>query len=161
MFARSLMPGLGKMLIAAATFTTLGNQHALSRHGQVSDGFARLFVVSERADGNEQVHVRAGMAAAVRTFAVPAAIGFELAIVAIAKKRVVVGIRLEINAAAVPAVATGRTAAGNEFLAAKRDAAVAAVAGLDQYFCFVNKHENNAPIEGTATRPPLRRIADA
>ena len=100
------MPGFGKMLIAAATFATLGNQNALSGDGQISDGFARLFVVGERADGNEQVHVRAGMAAAVGTFAVAAAIGFEFAIVAIAEKRVVVGIRLQINAAAVPAVTT-------------------------------------------------------
>src|ERR1700676_4576208 len=67
-FARSLMPGLGKMLIAASAASALRDQHALSGHGQVSDGFARLFVVSERTDGNEKVHVRAGMAAAVRTF---------------------------------------------------------------------------------------------
>jgi len=155
------MPGLSKMLIAAATFATLGNQHALPGHGQVSDSFARLFVVSERADRDEQVHVRAGMAAAVRTFAVAATIGFEFAIVAIAEKRVVVGVRLQINAAAMAAVATGRAATRNEFLATKRDAAIAAVAGLYQYFSFVNKHENNAPIEGAATLLPLRRIADA
>jgi len=104
MFARSLMPGFRKMLIAAATFATLGNQHALSGYGQVSDGFAGLFVISECADGNEQVHVCAGMAAAVRAFAVAAAIGFKFAIVAIAEKRVVVRIRLQINAAAVASI---------------------------------------------------------
>src|SRR5580692_715283 len=145
MFARSLMPGLGKVLIATAAFTTLRNQHALSGYGQVGDGFASLFIVSERADGNEQIHVRPGMAAAIGTFAVPAAIGFEFAIVAVAKKSVVVGIRLEIDAAAVAAVAAGGAAAGDEFLASKRNAAVAAVTGLYQYFCFVNKHENHSP----------------
>ena len=153
------MPGLGKMLIAAAAFATLGNQHALAGHGQVGDRFAGLFVVSKCADGDEQVHVRAGMAAAIGTFAVPAAIGFEFAIVAVAKKCVVVGIRLEINATAVATVAAGRAAAGDEFLASKRNAAVAAVTGLYEYFCFVNKHENHSPQRLAARRLPLKTIA--
>jgi len=71
---------------------------------------------------------------------VAAAVGFEFAIVAVAEKRVVVGIRFEINAAAVAAIAAGRAAARHVFFAAKRDAAVAAIAGLHQYFCFVDKH---------------------
>src|SRR4029077_1459813 len=41
MFARGLMPGLGEMLIAAAAAPTLRDQHALSRNGEISDGFAR------------------------------------------------------------------------------------------------------------------------
>ncbi len=99
------------------------------------------------------------MAGAVGAFAVTAAIGFEFAIVAVAQKRVVVRIRFEINAAAVAAVAAGRTAARNEFLASKRNAAVAAVAGLHQYFCFVNKHENHSPQRLAARRLPLKTIA--
>jgi len=153
------MPGLGKMLIAATAAATLRDEDALSGHGEIGDGFARLFVVSERANGNEQGHVRAGMAGAIRAFAVAAAIGFEFAIVTVAKKRVVVGIRFEIDAAAMAAVASGRTAAGNEFLAAKRDAAVAADAGLYQDFCFVNKHENHSPHRLAARRLPLKTIA--
>lgn len=88
-----------------------------------------------------------------------AAIRFEFAIVAVAQKCVVVRIRLEINAAAVAAVASGRTAAGDEFLASKRNATVAAVAGLYQYFCFVNKHENHSPQRLAARRLPLKTIA--
>jgi hypothetical protein len=153
------MPGLGKMLIAAAAFAALGNQHTLSGHRQVSDRFAGLFVVSERADGNEQVHVRPGMTATIGAFAVPAAIGFEFAIVAVAQQRVVVGIRLQINAAAMAAVTAGWAAAGDELLASKRNAAIAAVAGLYQYFCFVNKHENHSPQRLAARRPPLKTIA--
>ncbi len=153
------MPRLGKMLIAATAFAALGNQHALSRHRQVGDSLAGLFVVSERADGNQQVHVRAGMAAAIGALAMAAAIRFEFAIVAVAQKCVVVRIRLEINAAAVAAVASGRTAAGDEFLASKRNATVAAVAGLYQYFCFVNKHENHSPQRLAARRLPLKTIA--
>src|SRR4029077_12073525 len=66
MFARGLMPGLGKMLIAAAAAPALRDQHALSRNGEISNGFARLLVVGERADGNGQDHVSAGLAAAIR-----------------------------------------------------------------------------------------------
>ena len=99
------------------------------------------------------------MAGAVRAFAVAAAVGFEFAIVAIAEKRVVVGICLEINAAAVSAVAPGRAAARHEFLTAKRDAAVAAAAGLHQDFSFVNKHENHAPRKAAASRLPIKTIA--
>src|SRR5271169_4973888 len=156
MFARSLMPGLGKILITAAA---LRDQHTLSGHGEIGDGFTGLLVVSERADGNEQAHVRARVAGAVRAFAMPAAIRFKFAIVAVAEKRVVIGIRFEINAAAVATVASGRAAARNEFFAAKRDAAVAASAGLDQNFCFVNKHENHSPQRLPARRLPLKTIA--
>ncbi len=146
-FARGLMPGFGEILIAAATASTLRDQHSLSRDSQVGDGFPCLRIVSERTDGNKQDHVRAGMAGAVRAFAVAAAIGFEFAIVAVAKKSVVVGIRFEINAAAMPAVASGGAAAGNIFLAAKSDTTIAAAAGLHEDFCFVNEHENHAPGE--------------
>src|ERR1700722_7092883 len=159
MLARGLMPGLGKILVATAPLAALRDQDALSGNGQVGNGFAGLFVVSERAYGNEQDHVRARVAGAVGAFAVAAAIGFEFAIVAVAEKRVVVRIRFEINAAAVAAVASGRAAAGNEFFTAKRDTAVAAAAGLDQDFCFVNKHENHSPQKAAARRLPLKTIA--
>ena len=99
----------------------------------------------------------AGMAGAVRAFAVASAVGFELAIVAIAKKRVVVGIRFEIDAAAVAAIAAGRAAARDVFLAAERDTAVAAVAGFYKDFCFVNEHENDTPRDTAAKRPALTK----
>lgn len=69
----------------------------------------------------------------------------ELAIVAIAQQRVVVGVRLEINVAAVAAVAARRAAARDVLLPAERHAAVAAVARLYQNFGFVNKHETPVP----------------
>ena len=124
------MPGLGEILIAAAPASTLRDEDALSWHGKIGDGFAGLFVVSERADGNEQDHVRAGVAGAVRSFAVAAAIGFEFAVVAVAQKRVVVRICFDVDIAAVPAVAAGRSAARDVLLPAKRDAAIAAIARL-------------------------------
>src|SRR5580704_10430951 len=158
-FPRSLVPGLGEILIAAPAASTLRNQHALSCGGEIRKSLTGLLIVSERADGNLQDHVFAGVAGAVRPFAVPPAIGFEFAIVAVAQKRVVVGIRFEINASAVAAIAAGRAAARNVFFAAKRDAAVAAVAGLHQDFSFINKHGNHSPQKTTARRLPLKTIA--
>ena len=74
-----------------------------------------------------------------------AAIGFEFAVVAIAKQSVVVKVGFEIDAAAIAAVAAGGAAARNVFFAAEGHAAIAAVTGLQEYFGFINKHGNKAP----------------
>ena len=139
-FARRLMPGLGEVLIAAPAAPALRDQDALARLGQIGDLLAGVLIGDDGADRHEQNHVRAGVARAVRAFAVPAAVGFEFAVVAVAQQRVVVRIRFQVNAAAMAAVAARRSAARHEFFAAKRDAAVPAVAGLHVDFGFVNKH---------------------
>src|SRR5277367_4446108 len=139
------MPGLGEILVAASAASTLRDQNALAGSGQVGDGFAGFVVVGDGAEGNLQDHVSTGVAGAVRAFAVTPAVGFELAIVAVTQKRVVVGIRFEVNAAAVSAIAAGRSAARDVLLPTEGNAAVAAVAGLDRYFRFVSKHENHTP----------------
>src|SRR5258708_5129137 len=114
MFARSLMPGLGKVLIAASTTASVCDQHPLACGGEIGDGRA-LLVKRQRADGNLQDHVLTGMPGAVRAFAVAATIGLEFAIVAVALQRVVVWIGFEVDAAAMPSVAAGGTAARNVF----------------------------------------------
>src|SRR5712692_7241224 len=98
-----------------------------------------MLVERQRADGNLQNHVLTGMPSAVRAFAVAATIGLEFTIVAVAKQCVVVRIGFEIDAAAMPAVAAGRTAARHVFFAPEGNAAVTAVAGLHQYFGFINE----------------------
>ena len=113
---------------------------AVTGSGEVSDRFAGLALEYEGADGHSQDHVRAGLSGAVRTFAVAAAVGLEFAVVAIAQECVVVRIGFEVDAAAAAAVAAGWAAAWNVFFAAERDAAVTTVAGLHEYFGFVNKH---------------------
>src|SRR5882724_4018057 len=140
MLARRLMPRLREILIPAPAASALGNQHALAWRRKIGKGFAALRVERQRADRDLQDHVRTGMPGAIGTFAVAAAIRFEFAVVAIAQEGVVVGIRFQIDAAAVTPIATGRTAARHELLATKRNAAVAAVARLHQNFSFVNKH---------------------
>ena len=107
--------------------------------------FAGLFVKDQRADRNLQNHVRAGMPGAVGAFAVAPAIGLEFAIVAVAKQRVVVDVGFEKDAPAMAAVAAGRTAARHVFLAPERDAPVPAVAGLHEYFGFINKQRKKSP----------------
>src|SRR5256886_561859 len=99
-FARGLMPRLGEVLIATSTAATVRDQYALARAGEIDDGCAALIVEHQRADGNLQDQVRAGVAGAAGAFAVAATIGLEFAIVAIAEQRVVVRIRFEIDAAA-------------------------------------------------------------
>ena len=49
-------------------------------------------------------------------------------------------IRFQVDAAAIAAVAAGRPAARHEFFAAKRDASIAAIAGLHVDFRFVDKY---------------------
>src|SRR5260370_11785968 len=125
-FAWGLMPRFGKVLIAAATASTVRDQYALARRGEIGDGRATLIVEHQCADGNLQDHVLTGMAGAIGAFAVAAAIGFEFAIVAVTEQRVVIRIGFEIDAAAIAAVAAGGTAARHVFFAPKGHAAIAA-----------------------------------
>src|SRR5271163_2703552 len=103
--ARGLVPGLGEVLVTASTASALRDQDSLAGVGQVGDSFAGLVVVGDCAEGNVQDHVPAGVAGAIRAFAVTTAVRLEFAIVAVAQKRIVVRIRFEINTAAVAAVA--------------------------------------------------------
>src|SRR5258708_2754078 len=130
-FARRLVPRLGEMLIAASAASTVRDENALTGCGEIGQRFAGFAVIDHGSDGDLQNHVVAGVASAIGAFAVTATVGFEFPIVAVTEKRVVVGIGFEINAAATATVAAAGSAAGNVFFAAKRDAAVAAVAGFD------------------------------
>src|SRR5262249_44617133 len=100
-----------------------------------------LLVEDEGAHGDLENEFVAGVAGAVGAFAVTAAIGLELSVVAIAQQRVVVGIGFDVNAAAVAAIASGRAAARNVLFAAESYAAVAAVAGFNEDLGFINEHE--------------------
>ena len=129
MFARGLVPGLGEMLIAASAAATVHDQYALAGRGQIRDDLAGLVVENEGANRDVENHVFPGVAGAIGTFAVAAAIGLEFAIVAIAEESIVIQIGFHIDAAAMASVTSGRTTARHVFLAAESHAAVAAVAG--------------------------------
>src|SRR5438552_5846925 len=55
-FARGLVPRLGKMLIAASTAPSMGDQYALARRGEISNRRTALIVKGKRADGPLQDH---------------------------------------------------------------------------------------------------------
>src|ERR1700722_16902112 len=141
MLARSLMPRFREVLIATATAATVRHQNALARCSQVRDGLVRLRIEYHRAYRNEQHHVFARLPAAIRAFAVTATVGFELTVIAISQQRIVVDVRFQINTRAVAAIAAGRAPARDIFFAPKRHAAVAAMASLYEYFCFISEHE--------------------
>src|ERR1700747_2342235 len=143
-FARSLVPRLGKMLIAASAASAVGDQNALACRGEISDRRA-LLVKHQCADRNLQNHVLAGMARAGGPFAVAATIGLEFAIVAVAQQRIVVWIGFQINVSAMAPVAAGGPTARNIFFATKGHTAIAAIAGFHEYFCFINEHRNETP----------------
>src|SRR5438552_17080219 len=145
-FARGLVPRLGKVLIAASTAPSMGDQYALARRGEISNRRTALIVKGKRADGHLQDHVLARMAGAVGAFAVASAIGLEFAIVTVSQQRVVVWVGFKINVSAMAAITARGTASRNIFFAAKSDAAVAAVPGLHENFGFINEHRNKTPL---------------
>src|ERR1700674_326707 len=141
MLARSLVPRFGEMLIASATTAAVRDKNPLARRSQVRDGLIRFRIIDHRAYRNEQHHVFARLAAAIGTFAVTPTVGFELTVVAITQQRVVINVGFQINTRAMAAIPAGRTATRNIFFATKRHAAVAAMASLYEYFCFISEHE--------------------
>src|SRR5690348_5782283 len=158
-FARRLMPGLYKSRIAvtATTATATSGEKTLAGLCEIEELLTGISVKDDGADWNGQNSWSAGAAVAIGAFAVTSALGLEFTIIAIAKERVVVGVRLDINVAAIAAVAAGWAAARNVFFAAKGHAAVAAIAGFDKNFGFVSKHRRNGDIAKTK-RGPSRRI---
>src|SRR5580658_6336888 len=68
--ARSLVPGLGEMRIAAAAVPAASGAILLAGLGEIEKLLAGLLVEDHRADGNFQNCVHAGAAVAVRAFAV-------------------------------------------------------------------------------------------
>ena len=93
---------------------------------------------------------------AIGAFAMTSALGFEFAIIAVAKKRIVVQVRIDINVTAIAAVAAGWAAARDVFFAAEGHAAVTAIAGFDKYFGFVSKHGLANYTEKRKRGPSLR-----
>ena len=104
--------------------------HHLARHLVVDDG-------SDRHLQHDALALAAGF---VGAFAVASALGLVFGIEAEVHQRVVALARLHHHVATMTAIAAGRTAARHKLLAPEGHAAVAAIAGLDSDFCFVNEH---------------------
>src|ERR1700676_5377004 len=143
MLAGSLVPRFGKMLIASATAAAVRDKYPLARRSQVRDGLIRFRIEYHRAYRNEEHHVFARLPAAIGTFAVTATVGLKLTVITVTQQRVVINVGFQINARAMAAIAAGWAATGNIFFAPKRHAAVAAMASLYEYFCFISEHEKS------------------
>ena len=138
--ARGLMGAGGEVLIAAASASSAGDDDGVAGVGEVVDELAGGVVEEEGSDGDVEGGGLGGGAGAVGAEAVATALGFVLGIEAEVDEGVVGERGRHEDVAAVTAVTTGGTAAGNELFAAEGHAAVAAVPGFDANSCFIDKH---------------------
>ena len=104
------------------------------------DQLAGFLVVKGCADRDLQDDGVAVEAGAVGAHAVLAALALVLRVIAEVDEGVVALRADHDDVAAAAAVAARGSAAGNELLAAEGHAAVAAVAGFDANFCFIDEH---------------------
>ncbi len=129
-----------KPLVSATAATALGNDHLLTRFGQVAEHIAAIAVVDERTWGNfyHQLasHLAVGLVAGAG-----AAIGrARMLAMHDSRQAVRVGQGANDNVAAIAAVAAVRTAFGDILLAPKAAGAVAAVAAFDVHHHSIDEH---------------------
>jgi len=131
------------MDVAEAAFAATGNQHFLAVGVEIGNDGLGVLVGNDGADRDVQGDVVAALAVAVAGAAVLASAGEEFAGVAVFDQRIEVAIGDDIDAAAATTVAAVGAAFGFVFLASERDDAVAAVAGGNVDFGFVDEfHED-------------------
>lgn len=126
------------MHVAQAALATLGHQQTIAVLGHVADDFICLHVHHHGTDRHHDDAVFATLAISLPAHAVLAALRLERALMAEIDQRVDVFVGHDPDAAAVAAVTAIRPAKRDELLAAKADTAIAAIAGGDQDFCFVD-----------------------
>ena len=131
--------------IAHTAAAALRDEDALAFLGKIGEQALRFVRIPrllehERADRDLELHVAAGAPGAVRSLAVPAALGGELGMEAVVDEGVGVRARDDVDRTAGAAVSAARTAARHELLAPERQAAAAAAAGFDVDVDFVYKH---------------------
>src|SRR5262249_6293609 len=128
MLARRLVRAGSKMLIATTATSAVGYDNALVSLRKIVDLLTALVVIHDGSDRHLQDHTFAITAGAIGTFAVASTLGVVFRIEAEMDQRVVAFAGFHAPVAATPAVAARRAAAGNELLAAKSHATIAAVA---------------------------------
>src|SRR5262249_30662892 len=130
--------------IADAAASADGDLQPLAVADQVADDFLGIDVDDGRADRNTNDGVLTLLAGHLPAHPVLAALGGERALVAKGAGGVQASGGDEPDTAAVAAVAAAGPAERNEFLAPEADAAVAAVAGVDGDFGFVDEFHGRA-----------------
>ena len=137
----------GEVLVAAAAAAALGDGDALVGLAEVVDELAGFRVEERGADGNLEGDVAAVEAGAVGAHAVFAALRLVLGVIPKMNERVVALAGHHEDVAAAAAVAARGPAAGHKLLAPEGHAAVAAVAGFDANFGFVDEHGDQGTVE--------------
>ena len=99
-----------------------------------------LFIVDQRAGWNVDDQILAGSTGHFFAHADLARRRPPMVPAGEIEKRVFVGVREENDTAAIATVAAVGSALGDEFFAAKRDAAAPTVAGFDRNRGFIDKH---------------------
>ena len=140
--ARRLVGGGGEVLVATAAAATAGDDDGFIGVSEIVKQLAGLFVIDEGADGDPQGGGLAGEAGAVGSETVATALRLMLRVEAEVDERVVAEGGRHEDVAAVAAISAGGATARDELLPAEGHAAVAAVAGFDTYFCFVEEHKD-------------------
>src|SRR5471032_1587113 len=140
MFGGRLVRGGGEMLVAASAPAAARHREALIGVSEIVEPLAGHLVIYHGAHRDLHLDGVAFGAGPLAAFAVAAALGLVLRVETEMQQRVGLLAGHQNHIAAAPAIAAARTAARDVFLPAECQAAVAAVAGLDQNSDFVNKH---------------------
>src|SRR4051812_40578654 len=148
MLARSLMGRSREVLVAASAPSTVRDDHTLIRLGEIVNQFATLYVVNTGTNRNFQDDVVACLSGAVGTFAVTPALRVVFRIETKMNQGVVRLARLHDHVPTAPPVAATGAATRDELLPAEGNATVAAVAGLDTDFRFIDEHLKSVPCSG-------------
>ena len=139
--ARRAVHRRGKSRVAAPAASTLRDDDAFVRSREIMHFLAGVVVVQNRSDGNFQQNVFAFAPGLVGTFAVASTLSLVLWIEAEMHQRVMALAGFHNDVATVTAVAAGGPATRDKFLPPKGNATVAAVAGFDANFRFIDEHE--------------------
>ncbi len=139
-FRRRLMRGGRETGISTSAASTVRDDEAIAGSGEIVKQLAGVGVVDHGANGSRDFFGFAIVPGAIAAFAVASALGFVLGIKAEVEKSVVMLGGDHDDVASAPAVASAGAAARDILFAPKRQAAVAAVAGLHIDFNFVDEH---------------------
>ena len=127
------------MHVAQTALATLRDQQALAMAGQVADDFIGLDVDHHGSDRHGDGQVFAALAVPLAAHAILAALSAKTALMPEIDESVEVFVGLDPDAAAGPAIAAVGSAQRDEFFAPETNAAVAAVAGGDVDFGFIDE----------------------
>jgi hypothetical protein len=128
------------MLIPPSTASSLGDNDAFVRLGEIMDPLACLIVIDNGPDRDFEDHTFAVATGAVGAFAVASALAFVFRVKAEVDERVMALAGFHHNVATAAAVPARGAAARNKLFPAKGHASVATVAGLNPNDRFINKH---------------------